>query len=109
VWLGPGHPELVMYTVYIPLPLREDADRIVEAASVTFLPGYAFSIRERSDPSEASDGELSFRIDGVAQPEEALERALQVYVAARVTAGLRPDDRAEPSLVPVGSRTDRYR
>jgi hypothetical protein len=37
----------------------------------------------------------------VEQPEEALERALQIYVSARETAGLRPDDRAEPSLVPL--------
>jgi hypothetical protein len=93
-----------MYTVYIALPLREDADRIVEATSEILLPGYDFSIREHSDPSEANDGELSFRVGGVALPEEALERALQVYLAAREAAGLRPDDGAEPSLVPAARK-----
>jgi hypothetical protein len=91
----------VIYTVYIALPSGEDTDLIVETASAIVLPGYDFSIREHSDPSEASDGELSFRVEGVAQPEEALERALQIYVAARDAAGLRPDEKAEPSLVPV--------
>jgi hypothetical protein len=90
-----------MYTVYIALAPGEDTDLIVEAASTIALPGYDFSIREHSDPSEASDGELSFRVEGVTQPEEALERALQIYVAARRAAGLRPDDMAEPSLVPM--------
>jgi hypothetical protein len=91
----------MMYTVYIALPLGADTDPIVAAASQIVLPGYDFSIREHSDPSEASDGELSFRVGGVARPEEALERALQIYVAARRAAGLRPDHKAEPSLVPV--------
>jgi hypothetical protein len=90
-----------MYTVYIALPPGEDTDLIVEAASEVLVAGPAFSIREHSDPSEASDDELSFRVDGVAQPEEALERALQIYTAARKVAGLPPDDRAEPSLVPT--------
>jgi hypothetical protein len=90
-----------MYTVYIALAPGEDTDLIVDAASAIVLPGYDFSIREHSDPSEASDGELSFRVEGVAQAEEALERALQIYTAARHAAGLRPDDMAEPSLLPV--------
>jgi hypothetical protein len=90
-----------MYTVYIALAPGEVTDLIVEAASTIDLPGYDFSIREHSDPSEASDGELSFRVEGVAQPEEALERALQIYAAARDAAGLHPDEKAEPSLVPV--------
>jgi hypothetical protein len=90
-----------MYTVYIALAPGEDTDLIVEAASAIVLPGYDFSIREHSDPSEASDGELSFRVGGVAMPEEALRRALQIYAAAREAAGLRSDDTAEPSLVPT--------
>jgi hypothetical protein len=90
-----------MCTVYIALPPGEDTDLIVATASEIHLPGHAFSIREHSDPSEASDGELSFRVDGVAQPEEALERALHIYAAARAAAGLRPDEWAEPSLVPA--------
>jgi hypothetical protein len=90
-----------MYTVYIALAPGEDTDLIVEAASEIVLPGYLFSIREHSDPSEASDDELSFRVEGVAQPEEALERALQIYAAARDAVGLRPDEKAEPSLVPM--------
>jgi hypothetical protein len=90
-----------MYTVYIALAPGEDTDLIVDAARAIVLPGYDFSIREHSDPSEASDDELSFRVEGVARPEEALERALQIYAAARDAAGLRPDDKAEPSLEPV--------
>jgi hypothetical protein len=93
------------YAVYIALPLGDDAERIVDAASEAALPGFPFQLREHSDPSESSDGELFFRVGGVEQPEEALERALQVYVAAREAAGLRPDDTVEPSLVPAPRST----
>jgi hypothetical protein len=89
------------YAVYIALPLGEDAERIADAASEVALPGFPFQIREHSDPSESSDAELFFRVGGVDEPEEALERALQIYVAARAAAGLRPDDMVEPSLVPA--------
>jgi hypothetical protein len=91
----------MQYAVYIALPTGDDAERIAGAAGEIELSGFPFSIREHSDPSESSDGELFFRVAGVAQPEEALERALQVYAAARDAAGLRPDDRVEPSLLPV--------
>jgi len=91
----------MIYTVYVALPLGDDTDLIVEAASQIVLPGCDFSIREHSDPSEASDAELSFRVKGVSLPEQALGEALRIYAAARVAAGLRRDDRAEPSLVPV--------
>jgi hypothetical protein len=91
----------VKYAVYIALPLGEDAERIVTAAHGAAVPGFPFQIREHSDPSESSDGELFFRVGGVEQPEEALERALQVYRAAREAAGLKPDHAAEPTLVPT--------
>jgi hypothetical protein len=91
----------VEYAVYIALPLGDDADRIAEAAAELRIPGFRFVIREHSDPSESSDDELFFRVKGVEQPEEALERALEIYNAARTAAGLRPDYRVEPSLTPV--------
>lgn len=90
----------MQYAIYIPLPTGDDAERIADAAEQMALPGFPFSIREKSDPSESSDAELFFRVTGVAQPEEALERALQVYAAAREAAGLEPDDKVEPSLLP---------
>ncbi len=89
------------YAVYIALPIGEDTGPIAAAASKVVLPGFPFQIREHSDPSESSDAELFFRVGGVDQPEEALERALQIYQAAREGAGLRPDYGAEPSLVPA--------
>jgi hypothetical protein len=91
----------MQYAVYIALPVGDDAERITDAASALRLPGPRFSIREHSDPSESSDAELFFRVTGVEQSSEALERALQVYVAARDAAGLRPDIMVEPSLTPV--------
>jgi hypothetical protein len=91
----------VKYAVYIALPVGDDAERIADAASKAPLPGVPFSLREHSDPSESSDAELFFRVNGVEEPEEALDRALQVYVAARKAAGLQPDRQAEPSLVPL--------
>jgi hypothetical protein len=91
----------VKYAVYIALPLGEDTEPIAAAASKVVLPGFPFQIREHSDPSESSDAELFFRVGGVDQPEEALERALQIYAAAREAAGLKPDNLAEPSLTPA--------
>jgi len=90
----------MQYAVYIALPTGDDAEKITDAAEEMGLSGFPFSIREHSDPSESKDAELFFRVTGVAQPEEALERALEVYAAAREAAGLRPDDKAEPSLLP---------
>jgi hypothetical protein len=91
----------VQYAVYIAVPLGDDAERIATAATALRLPGFRYSIREHSDPSESSDAEIFLRISGVEQAEEALERALQVYAAARERAGLRPDGMAEPSLTPI--------
>lgn len=91
----------MQYAVYIALPTGDDAEKITDAAGEMELPGFPFSIREHSDPSEARDAELFFRVTGVAGPDEALERALQVYAAAREAAGLRPDEKAEPSLLAV--------
>jgi hypothetical protein len=95
----------VQYAVYIALPIGEDATRIADAASTLRIPGFRFSIREHSDPSESSDAELFFRVSGVEEPEEALERALEIYAAARQSAGLRPHTRVEPSLTPVASQS----
>jgi hypothetical protein len=97
----------MQYAVYIALPTGDDAEKITDAAEETQLSGFPFSIREHSDPSESRDAELFFRVTGVAGPDEALERALQVYDAARETAGLRRDDRVEPSLLPSIARADR--
>jgi hypothetical protein len=91
----------VKYAVYIALPLGEDTEPIANAARKVILPGFPFQVREHSDPSESSDAELFFRIGGVDQSEEALERALQIYQEARKAAGLKPDHTAEPSLVPA--------
>jgi hypothetical protein len=91
----------MQYAVYIAIPVGEDAEPITDAAAGLQLPGARYSLREHSDPSESSDAELFFRVTGVDQPEEALERALQVYTVAREKAGLRPDNRVEPSLTPV--------
>jgi hypothetical protein len=91
----------VQYAVYIAVPVGEDPDPIIAAASKLGLPGFPFRIRQHSDPSEASDGELFLRVSGVEEGGEALERALQVYIAAREAAGLRPDHQVEPSLTPV--------
>jgi hypothetical protein len=97
----------MQYAVYIALPTGDDAGKITDAAEATQLPGFPFSIREHSDPSESRDAELFFRVSGVAGPDEALERALQVYEAARDTAGLKRDGRVEPSLLPSVARADR--
>jgi hypothetical protein len=91
----------VQYAVYIAIPIGDDAERIAAAATALRLPGFRYSIREHSDPSESSDAELFFRISDVERAEEALERALQVYVAAREAAGLLPDGMVEPSLTPL--------
>ncbi len=90
----------MQYAVYIAAPIGDDVERIVSSAASVAPPGFQFSLREQSDPSESADAELFFRVTGVDQPEEALERALQVYEAAREEAGLRPDNGAEPSLEP---------
>jgi hypothetical protein len=89
------------YAVYIAVPAGEDTERIADAVAAAPLPGFPFQLREHSDPSESSDAELFFRVAGVEAPEEALERALQLYAAGRATAGLRPDHAAQPSLVPL--------
>jgi hypothetical protein len=95
----------VQYAVYIALPIGDDAKRIADAASTVRIPGFRFSIREHSDPSESSDAELFFRVSDVEQSEEALERALQIYVAAREAAGLLPDGMVQPSLTPVARQS----
>jgi hypothetical protein len=91
----------VEYAVYIAVPLGDDAARIAAGASSLPRRGFAFRIREKSDPSEATAAELFFRIKGVDHADEALARALEVYEAGRKKAGLPLDERAEPSLVPV--------
>jgi len=91
----------MQYAVYIAVPVGDDAKKIADAAEEMELPGFPFSIREHSDPSESRDAELFFRVTGVGGPDEALERALQVYEAAREAAGLGRDGRAAPSLLPV--------
>lgn len=91
----------VQYAVYIALPTGDDAEKIAVAAAKLKLPGFPFSIREHSDPSESSDAELFFRVSGVEGADEALQRALEVYEAAREEAGLRRDARVEPSLLPI--------
>ena len=68
--------------------------------------GSKFSIREHADPNESVDAELCFRISGVGHPDEALARALEVYEAGRRESGLRPDVRAEASLVPLARPLD---
>jgi hypothetical protein len=92
------------YAVYIALPVGDDATRIAEAATGLRIPGFRFALRQHSDPSESSDAELFFRVSGVEQPEEALERALEIYNGAREAAGMQPDFRSEPSLTPVARR-----
>jgi hypothetical protein len=94
------------YAVYIAVPIGDEADRIAAAASSVAPPGFSFSLREHSDPSESTDAELFFRVTGVEQPEEAMERALQVYEAARKEAGLPRDLEVEPSLEPRARRSD---
>ncbi len=93
----------MQYAVYIALPLGDDATQIADAAAALRIPGFRFAIREHSDPSESSDAELFFRVSGVDEPEEAIERALEIYAAARESAGLPPHTRVEPSLTPVAS------
>lgn len=88
------------YAVYIAVPLGDDADEIASSAAAVAPPGFDFTLREHSDPSESADTEIFFRVTGVSHPEEALERALQVYQAAREEAGLPLDLEAEPSLEP---------
>lgn len=95
------------HAVYIAVPIGDDADRIARAASSVAPPGFSFSLREHSDPSESADAELFFRVSGVDHPEEALERALQVYEAAREEAGLPLDLGVEPSLEPRPRGTKR--
>jgi hypothetical protein len=95
----------VQYAVYIAIPVGEDPEPIIAAASKLGLPGFPFKIRQHSDPSEASDGELFFRVAGVEKGNEALARAHEVYIAAREAAGLRPDSRVEPSLTPVARQS----
>jgi hypothetical protein len=74
------------YAVYIAIPVGDEAARIAGSAVSVAPPGFKFSLREHSDPSESADAELFFRVTGVEQPEEALERALQVYIG-RTAAG----------------------
>jgi hypothetical protein len=95
------------YAVYIAMPVGEDAEWIVNSAASVAPPGFSFSLREHSDPSESADAELFFRVTGVKHPEEALERALQVYEAARQEAGLPLDRGVEPSLEPRPRGTKR--
>ena len=90
----------MQYAVYIAVPIGDDADVIAGAAEAVAPPGFAFSLREHSDPSESADAELFFRVTGVERPEEALARALEVYEAARREAGLPLDSGVEPSLEP---------
>jgi hypothetical protein len=98
----------MQYAVYIAVPLKDDANEIAASAASVAPPGFSFSLREHSDPSESADAELFFRITGVAHPAEALERALEVYEAARAQAGLPPDAEAEASLEPRPRGTRRF-
>jgi hypothetical protein len=91
----------VKYAVYIALPLGEDAEPIVEAASRVVLPGHSFSVRRHGDPNAGSDGELFLLVGDISSPQEALAGALQIYEAAREAAGVRRDTQAQPSLEPV--------
>jgi hypothetical protein len=91
---------LIEYAVYIALPLGDDADRIAVAASAAAPEGSDFSIRGHGDPSEHVDAELFFRVAGVSDADQALERALEAYGAGRRAAGLPPDANAQASLVP---------
>lgn len=95
------------YAVYIAVPLGDDADQIARAAASVAPPGFDFSLREHSDPSESADAELFFRVTGVDHPEQALERALRIYEAAREEADLPLDLGVEPSLEPRPRGTKR--
>jgi hypothetical protein len=97
----------MQYAVYIAVPLGDDADRIAHSAGLAETPGFAFTLREQSDPNAPDGTELIFRVTGVDRPEEALERALQVYEAGRKEAGLPLDLGVEPSLEPRPRGTKR--
>jgi hypothetical protein len=99
----------MQYAVYIAVPLGEDAERIVSSAASVAPPGFGFALREHSDPSESADAELFFRVTGVDHPAEALERALEVYEAAREELGLPRDLGVEPSLEPRPRGSERSR
>jgi hypothetical protein len=66
----------MQYAVYIALLTGDDAEKITDAAEEMRLPGFPFSIREHSDPSESRDAELSFPVTGVAGPCECLARRI---------------------------------
>lgn len=86
------------------MPAGDDADLIAAAGSRIAASGFEFSLREHDDPSQSVGAELVFRISGVAHPDQALGRALEVYAAGRREAGLVGDGFARASLVPlVGS------
>lgn len=86
------------YAVYIAVPPGDDCDRIARAACAATPNEVDFAIRDKGDPSEASDVELCFRISGVTHPEEAIARALEIYALGRRESGLKPDPRAQASL-----------
>lgn len=86
------------YAVYIAVPSGDDCDRIARGAFAAASNEFDFSIRDKGDPSEASDVELCFRISGVTHPEDAISRALEIYAIGRRESGLKPDPRAHASL-----------
>jgi hypothetical protein len=88
----------VEYAVYVAVPPGDDCDRIARAACAEAANRLAFSIRDKGDPSESSDAELCLRVRGVADPEEAIARALQIYALGRRKAGFREDMTPHASL-----------
>jgi len=96
----------IEYAVYISVPLGDDAGLIAEEGSRFAPAGSRFALREHGHPSQSVDAELYFRISGVDHPDQALGRALEVYEAGRREAGLGPDRRASPSLVPLARGAD---
>jgi hypothetical protein len=90
----------VEYAVYIVVPAFDDAERIAQAAWDVSPHEFDFTVREKSDPSQSADAELSFRIIGVGHPQEALTQALRLYAIGRREAGLPDDDKVRISLIP---------
>ena len=87
------------YAVYIAIPPGDDGDRIARGASDAAPQDFDFSIRDKGDPSESSDVELCFRINGVSHPQEAISQALLIYGLGRREAGLTADEIPRASLV----------
>jgi hypothetical protein len=86
------------YAVYVAVPTGEDSGLIARGLLLVAPPELDFSLREKGDPSEATDVELCFRIRGVTDPEEALSQALRLYALGRKTVGLKADEKAAATL-----------